>query len=77
MPAGTEQERKPTQKRKGPEYDKAGGPPAPGVTFDAGKVFGPEAAKSEDFDLYADRDSATYRARHGQGGDRSRIYGTA
>ncbi len=70
-----EQEAQRSQKRKGPEYDKAGGPPAPGVRFDAGKVFGPDEAKGEDFNVELDHDSANYRARKGQGGDRSRIYG--
>ena len=40
----------------------------PKLEFEAGKVFGPEAAHEEDFAV--NTDSATYRAKKGQGGDR-------
>ena len=45
----------------------------PKLAFEPGKVFGPDQTKGEDFNVGLARDSATYRARHGQGGDR---YGT-
>ncbi len=38
------------------------------LEFEAGKVFRPDEAKDQDFEL--DLDSARYRARKGQGGDR-------
>ncbi len=38
------------------------------LEFEAGKVFKPSEAKDQDFDL--DLDSARFRARKGQGGDR-------
>lgn len=38
------------------------------LEFEIGKVFGPEAAKEEDFAL--DVDMARYKAQQGQGGDR-------
>ncbi len=38
------------------------------LEFEAGKVFKPEEAKDQDFEL--DLDSARYKARKGQGGDR-------
>jgi len=38
------------------------------LEFEAGKVFSPEAAKDEDFEL--DLDSARYKAQKGEGGDR-------
>jgi hypothetical protein len=40
----------------------------PKLEFDAGKVFSPAEAKEEDLEL--DVDSARYKARKGQGGDR-------
>ncbi len=40
----------------------------PKVEFEAGKVFKPSEAKDQDFDL--DLDSARYKARKGEGGDR-------
>jgi hypothetical protein len=38
------------------------------LSFEAGRVFSPKKAKEED--LKEDLDSATYKARKGQGGDR-------
>lgn len=38
------------------------------LEFEAGKVFKPSEAKEQDFDL--DLDSARYKARKGEGGDR-------
>jgi hypothetical protein len=38
------------------------------LEFEAGKVFKPSEAKDQDFDL--DLDSARYKARKGEGGDR-------
>jgi hypothetical protein len=38
------------------------------LEFEAGKVFKPEEAKDQDFEL--DLDSARFKARKGQGGDR-------
>ena len=46
----------------------------PELKFQAGKVFGPENAHSEDFYPGLDRDSVTYRAQHGEGGTRRRGY---
>ncbi len=40
----------------------------PKLEFEAGKVFKPSQAKDQDFEL--DIDSARYKARKGQGGDR-------
>lgn len=41
------------------------------LEFNPGKVFGPEEAKAEDFELKRDGASARYKARHGEGGDRN------
>jgi hypothetical protein len=38
------------------------------LSFEAGRVFSPKKAKEED--LEEDLDSATYKARKGEGGDR-------
>jgi hypothetical protein len=45
------------------------------LEFDAGKVFGPEEAKSDDFKLETDRESSRYKAQKGQGGDRKKDEG--
>ncbi len=42
------------------------------LAFDAGKVFGPEEGKAEDFKLETDRESSRYKAQKGQGGDRKK-----
>jgi hypothetical protein len=42
------------------------------LSFDAGKVFGPEESKSDDFKLETDRESSRYKAQKGQGGDRKK-----
>lgn len=42
------------------------------LEFDAGKVFGPEETKSDDFKLETDRESSRYKAQKGQGGDRKK-----
>ena len=42
------------------------------LEFDAGKVFGPEAEKADDFKLETDRESSSYKAQKGQGGDRKK-----
>ena len=41
------------------------------LAFEAGKVFGLDETKDEDFSLEKDRDSSRYKAQKGQGGDRS------
>lgn len=47
------------------------------LEFDPAKVFGPEEAKKGDFDidLKRDKDSARYKAQHGEGGDRVKATG--
>lgn len=50
------------KKRKKKEHKK--------VEFDVGKVFKPGEAKDEDFKVDLDRDTARYKARKGEGGDR-------
>lgn len=40
----------------------------PKLEFEAGKVFKPSEAKDQDFEL--DMESARFKARKGQGGDR-------
>jgi hypothetical protein len=52
------------QKKKKKEEEK--------LTFDAGKVFGPEQTKADDFELETDRESSRYKAQKGQGGDRKK-----
>lgn len=42
------------------------------LEFDAGKVFGPEEGKADDFKLETDRDSSRFKAQKGQGGDRKK-----
>ena len=42
------------------------------LEFDAGKVFGPEEEKADDFNLETDRESSRYKAQKGQGGDRKK-----
>lgn len=42
------------------------------LEFDAGKVFGPEESKADDFKLETDRESSRYKAQKGQGGDRKK-----
>ncbi len=39
------------------------------LAFDAGKVFD-EVKPAEDVEVELDKESSTYRAMHGQGGDR-------
>ncbi len=51
-------EQKPTKKKKKEVK----------LEFEAGKVFKPSEAKDQDFNL--DLDSARYKARKGEGGDR-------
>ena len=41
------------------------------LSFQLGEVFSPGQAKEKDFEL--DQESAIYRARKGQGGDRRRL----
>jgi len=48
------------RKKKGGDDEK--------LEFEAGQVFSPKGAKDED--LKEDLDSATYKARKGEGGDR-------
>ncbi|MFQ5837270.1 MAG: hypothetical protein ACE5HJ_00630 [Thermoplasmata archaeon] len=55
----SQREQKPTKKKKKKE---------PKLEFEAGKVFKPSEAKDQDLDL--DLDSARYKARKGEGGDR-------
>jgi hypothetical protein len=45
------------------------------LEFDAGKVFGPEEGKADDFKLETDRDSSRFKAQKGQGGDRKKESG--
>ena len=52
------------QKKKKKEEEK--------LAFDAGKVFGPEENKADDFKLESDRESSRYKAQKGQGGDRKK-----
>jgi len=42
------------------------------LSFDAGKVFGPEESKADDFSLETDRESSRYKAQKGEGGDRKK-----
>jgi hypothetical protein len=42
------------------------------LEFDAGKVFGPEEGKADDFKLETDRESSRYKAQKGEGGDRKK-----
>lgn len=55
-----EQEVKRSRKKKEDEKEK--------LAFEIGEVFSPDKAKKEDFEL--DQDSAAYRARKGEAGDR-------
>jgi hypothetical protein len=55
-----EQDVKRARKKKGDGDEK--------LAFEIGEVFTPEKAKKEDFEL--DQESATYRARKGESGDR-------
>jgi hypothetical protein len=57
-----EQEQAPKKKKK--EEEK--------LSFDAGKVFGPEESKADDFKLETDRESSRYKAQKGEGGDRKK-----
>ncbi|MEW5759858.1 MAG: hypothetical protein AB1779_03735 [Candidatus Thermoplasmatota archaeon] len=42
------------------------------LEFEAGKVFSPDEAKKEDFNLDLDKESDRYKARKGEGGDRTK-----
>ena len=42
----------------------------PKLCFEVGKVFGPEAAKEEDFAVELNQDVGRFSAEHGQAGDR-------
>ena len=55
-----EQEQAPKKKKKDEEK----------LSFDPGKVFGPEESKADDFKLETDRESSRYKAQKGEGGDR-------
>jgi hypothetical protein len=57
-----EQEQAPKKKKKDEEK----------LAFDAGKVFGPEESKADDFKLETDRESSRYKAQKGEGGDRKK-----
>lgn len=59
----TEQDVQPQKKSKKKKDEK--------MTFQLGEVFSPGQAKEKDFEL--DQESAIYRARKGQGGDRRRL----
>jgi hypothetical protein len=58
-----EQETKKSRKKKEEEKEK--------LAFEIGEVFSPDKAKKEDFEL--DQESASYRARKGEAGDRKQI----